>query len=229
MKLYSQKDPRWAGEKLGACKDTLAQSGCKITCYAMFLERNPSKINQDLKSKGGYVQGCLTVDATCAKILGLKFDGRTTSPPKHICIAETDHYKKYGVPQHFFVYNPTTKLRVDPLDLKPEWEKNDYRIVSYRLFHPLLLSETIKKEEAKNEPVVVPKPESVPMLTEQPKTPQEVIPEVKEDSSDQAIQEPATEPSHTAEEAEIEHISAYAKIIKIIIELIHKLKNIWKS
>lgn len=135
MKFYSQKDPKWSKEKLGTCTDTIGQSGCKISCYGMFAEKNPSEVNKILKEKKGYTSGCLTSDAIDLPLLGLKFEGRVYPPiiPNKICIAETDHYKKVGVKQHFFIFSPSDNKRVDPLDLKPDWEENNYRIVSYRI------------------------------------------------------------------------------------------------
>jgi hypothetical protein len=102
----------------------------------MFAGIQPDEVNKALLKENGYVRGCLTVDSTSAKILGLKYNGRVYKNPGVTCIAETDHYKKKGVPQHFFVLLPDGR-RVDPLDLNPKPEKNDYRIKSYRLIESL--------------------------------------------------------------------------------------------
>lgn len=137
---YSQIDPRWKNIKLGTCADTIGQSGCKITCLGMFSGKTPEEVNKIMP----YVNGCLTDDATAAKELGLEFQGRVKVAPVGFgwCIAETDHYAKKGVPQHFFVYDADTKNRVDPLDLNPVPEVNNYNIVSYRLYKPLIKEET---------------------------------------------------------------------------------------
>ena len=102
MIFYSQKDPRWANEKLGTCPDTIAKSGCKITSLASFCGKTPSEVNRIIP----YVSGCLTNDETAAKALGLEFKGKSYWAPYHDCIAETDHYKSKGVPQHFFILLP---------------------------------------------------------------------------------------------------------------------------
>ncbi len=141
---YSQKDPRWKDKKLGSCKDTIGQSGCKITALGMFLYKQPDEVNEEMTRDNIYVDGCLTDDAKIAKYYNMRFDGRTTVKPKHICIAETNDYKtRYGVPQHFFVFAPKGTLDedrdmiLDPLDEANEiaWKENPYHIVSYRLFH----------------------------------------------------------------------------------------------
>lgn len=132
MKIYSQRDLRWANEKLGTCTDTIGKSGCKITCLASFCGKTPTEVNSIIP----YVNGCLTNDETAAKALGLYFGGKSTTKPDHDCIAETNHYKSKGVPQHFFILLADGTC-VDPLDLDPKPKKNPYNIVSYRLFKPL--------------------------------------------------------------------------------------------
>lgn len=132
MIFYSQKNPQWANVKLGTCADTIGKSGCKITCLASFCGRNPFEVNVLIP----YVNGCLTNDETAAKALGLYFGGKSTTKPDHDCIAETNHYKSKGVPQHFFILLADGTC-VDPLDLDPKPKKNPYNIVSYRLFKPL--------------------------------------------------------------------------------------------
>ena len=148
----SQKDKRWAGEKLGTCKDTLAQSACYITSgtnLARILgtrESDPSKLNKWLTQNAGYSMGCLLVTPKMAEYLGLKYLGKVANTKVRYCIAETDHYRKVGVPQHFFVYDNATKKRIDPLDLAPEWEANTYHIVSFRVFEPLAQTMQVAEE-----------------------------------------------------------------------------------
>lgn len=151
MKPYSQRNPRWSKQKLGTCNTTLGASGCKISCYCMIydgkikdpkgnmVECHPGILDWLATVNKLYVSGCLTVDETFCKFLGLKFNGRTTNPPKYPCIAETDHYKKkYGIKQHFFVWFPDGMI-LDPLDgnilnkWTPKKKPNPYHIVSYRL------------------------------------------------------------------------------------------------
>lgn len=133
MILYSQKDNSWKNQRLGTCNgETIAKSGCKITCYAMLDGRNPSVIDNLLTDNKVYVSGCLTNDEACAKFLGLEYNGKTTVKPSYTCIAETNYYKKYGVPQHFFIIRPDGMI-ADPLSNPCVWRKNTYPIVSYRL------------------------------------------------------------------------------------------------
>lgn len=144
---YSQIDPRWKNIKLGTCSDTIGQSGCKITCLGMLSCKTPEEVNKIIP----YINGCLTDDSTAAEALGLEFQGRVKVAPVGFgwCIAETDHYAKKGVPQHFFVYNADSKERIDPLDLNPVPELNNYNIVSYRLFKPLSSKTEMNKEFVK--------------------------------------------------------------------------------
>ena len=90
-------------------------------------------MNDLCRSKGFYVQGCALVAGSVANYYKVSYN-RVTTAPSQVCIAETDNYAKQGVPQHFFVYDPATKKRLDPLDSNPQWETNTYRIVSYRVF-----------------------------------------------------------------------------------------------
>ena len=145
MTYYSQKDPKWASEQLGTCKgETIGKSGCKITCLASFCGKTPSEANKIIP----YVSGCLTNDETAAKALGLAFLGKSSVKPDFDCVAETDHYKSRGVPQHFFILLTDGRC-VDPLDLNPAPKKNPYKIVSYRLFKPLSVEESMEKEFVK--------------------------------------------------------------------------------
>lgn len=148
MILQSQKDPRWAKQTIGTCKDTFAQSGCKITCLASIAGITPLEVNKKIT----YTNGCLTVDERNAKELGLEYAGRTIKKPQEICIAETNKYAP-KVPQHFFIYNPQTDEMADPLTYPCVWKKNKYPIVSYRLIFnnnetmkiPSKLQDEIKK------------------------------------------------------------------------------------
>ena len=145
MTYYSQKDQKWASEQLGTCKgETIGKSGCKITCLASFCGKTPSEVNKIIP----YVSGCLTNDETAAKALGLAFLGKSSVKPDFDCIAETDHYKRRGVLQHFFILLTDGRC-VDPLDLNPAPKKNPYKIVSYRLFKPLSVEESMEKEFVK--------------------------------------------------------------------------------
>jgi len=129
MILRSQKDPLWKNEMLGTCKyETIGSAGCKIVCFSMACGLTPKEVNEKIT----YSSGCLTVDSRNAKELGLKYNGRTTTKPKITCIAETNHYKNSGYPQHFYVIRPDGMI-ADPLDYPCYWKKNPYNVVSYRL------------------------------------------------------------------------------------------------
>jgi len=142
---YSQKDLKWASERLGTCpNETIGKSGCKISCLASFCGKTPSEVNKIIP----YVSGCLTEDVSAAKALGLPFLGKTTVKPDFDCIAETDHFKSRGVLQHFFILLSDGRC-IDPLDAIPVPKKNPYKIVSYRLFKPLLVEEPMEKEFVK--------------------------------------------------------------------------------
>ncbi len=132
MKYYSQKKYK---ERLGFCNTTIAKNGCYLVSLAMISGIDPLELNRRIKVAGGYSNGCMINSQIVAKELKT-FYNRTTSNPKRdsAIIAETDHYKRVGFKQHFFVLLPDGR-RVDPLDLDPKPEYNNYNIVSYRDFH----------------------------------------------------------------------------------------------
>jgi len=73
--LFSQKDSKWAFDKLGTSSVTIGAYGCLITSVAMICdwygkETDPSKINKDLIDVNGYASDNL-----------LKFDAITTIYP----------------------------------------------------------------------------------------------------------------------------------------------------
>jgi len=62
--LFSQRDSRWASDKLGISSVTIGAYGCLITATAMVCkfygkDTDPGRINQDLINVGGYVDGNL--------------------------------------------------------------------------------------------------------------------------------------------------------------------------
>jgi hypothetical protein len=101
-------------------------------------ECHPGILDWIATEKKLYANGCNVVQDKFCKYLNLKNDGRTTAKPKYSCIAETNHYAKIGVPQHFFIWNPDGTI-LDPLDgnvmnlWTPKPKKNPYKIISYRL------------------------------------------------------------------------------------------------
>lgn len=72
--LWSQRDPRWSGDKLGTCIWTMGQRGCLVTDAAMGItkaigaEVTPGRLNAQLKDVGGYVYGCDLVFNRIAKL-----------------------------------------------------------------------------------------------------------------------------------------------------------------
>ena len=130
MKILSQK---WYGQKLGTCNTTISAQGCFITCLSMIAEKEPPDVNYLLLNGGGYSNGCMLVSQRAADILGLEYKGKVYKEPSGVCVAETNHYASRGVPQHFFIFKEG--LIVDPLDKDPNWKRNHYHIVSYRLFN----------------------------------------------------------------------------------------------
>jgi hypothetical protein len=161
--MYSQKTYK---TKLGTCTDTISQSGCLITSWANFISVKrgsklpPDSLNAIFKDNGFYSNGCLINLAKVAKFYDFEYS-KIFKAPNEICIAETNQYAKLGIPQHFFLYDPKNKLRVDPLDLKPDWEFNNYPIVSYRVFKDLKIA-----------PKPTEKPKEASMPTPEVKTPQ---------------------------------------------------------
>jgi hypothetical protein len=154
MGYHSQKS--YPNIQLGTCKDTIAKSGCFITSFCNLLKKlqiakiTPPELNKKAFPNGG----CLLNAAYVAKLYGMDYE-KTTKKPKGVCIAETDHYKKKGVPQHFFLWNDG-KI-IDPLDEKPSWKKNPYHIVSYRVFTlPPEAEEKPKEEKETNSQITLP-------------------------------------------------------------------------
>ena len=177
MGYYSQKDPRWANKKVGYGKMTFAQVGCALTSIANKLkfdgiDKTPLEINE-LAKKCGAFQVDMLVFPKLAEALGYKYQ-KQTAKPKGRQIMETNYYKKVGIPQHFVFMNESGK-RIDPLDLEPSWEPNNYPAVSWRVF--------TKKDEAQKSTVSAPNTETAPIPKEHPKTQPEAKFEATDDST----------------------------------------------
>lgn len=63
---FSQRDPRWAAERLGTSAETIGSAGCLITCMASILsdfgcDMDPARLNAWLTTHHGYANGNLFV------------------------------------------------------------------------------------------------------------------------------------------------------------------------
>jgi hypothetical protein len=54
MKRYSQQDAKWKEKQLGTGECTIGGYGCFLTCFAMLLEVEPDKVNDRVKTFGGF-------------------------------------------------------------------------------------------------------------------------------------------------------------------------------
>lgn len=108
MILYSQLDPAYSSLKLGST--TIGKDGCLVSCLASVFQVDPTvilKIPKAINSRG---------EADIKRVvefLGGKLVYRGKIDPKTLCIAKTYHYKKQGVPTHFFIH--TDGMMIDPL------------------------------------------------------------------------------------------------------------------
>ena len=60
---FSQRDPRWAKDKLGTCALTIGEAGCLISAVASMLvdfgaPTDPGRLNRWLNTHHGYLRGC---------------------------------------------------------------------------------------------------------------------------------------------------------------------------
>ena len=127
MEHLLQCDNRWRDNKLGTCSDTICQSGCFCTALAMLCGKNPDEVNDLLREKGGYIDGCLVQAPMAAIILNLEYYGKSSDKPDYDTIAETTYFAP-KVPQHFIV------VKKDGSILDPLGKNINYPIKSYRLF-----------------------------------------------------------------------------------------------
>ena len=127
MRKLSQRNPLWSWRKLGSCNTTIGQQGCTITCFAMLHNSGSYWVNKVLKSKGGYVSGCLVNWEPACKILGLKWHGRSGRAKFFPTIAEV----RLGRSPHFVVFTSRNHI-IDPWDRFPKEKLNTYRVYGYR-------------------------------------------------------------------------------------------------
>lgn len=151
--MYSQKNIKWAKQKLGTCRTaTIKSDGCVITTLCNMFPRGKKIFDPNGKLRECepwvldwkatrdkmYAYGCNVVHKKFAKLLGLKYHGWAGKNYKVIypTMARTLYW---GTP-HFFKIYPDGTI-VDPLDgnvwnnWTPKRKKNTrYKIDSYRLY-----------------------------------------------------------------------------------------------
>ena len=122
--MYRQNNPRWANKTF--YKDwTFGACGCYITALGNMVDLDPVATAKLLTDGKGLVGG-LVQSKTAASILGLEYNGISTTPPGYDCIGETDYYSPKN-PQHFFNVLANGN-QFDPLGIRK------YPIKTYRLF-----------------------------------------------------------------------------------------------
>lgn len=105
----SQRDPRWASDKLGNSNLTIGSHGCLVTCLAMAVGVTPAEFNRRLREVGGFT-GALVywkmVEVAYPQLDYYKFiDCRYVPAP----LNEIDSMLALGVPVEVEVdFNPDT-------------------------------------------------------------------------------------------------------------------------
>ena len=70
INVYSQRDSRWSGHKMGSSGLTVANYGCMMACLASAYRQTPGDLNRYLSANRGYTSGGLLDHNVAAK-----FDG----------------------------------------------------------------------------------------------------------------------------------------------------------
>jgi len=148
MKKYSQRNLRWRWKKLGFCNTTIGQNGCVITCLANLTNRTPTQVNEILKAKGGYINGCLVLWKPACRALGLGWHGRSGRAKHYPTIAEV----RLSGYKHFVVMVDENRI-IDPWNLKPRIKKNPYKVYGYRN-----VKVKVKKKKKSSQKPVIRKP-----------------------------------------------------------------------
>jgi hypothetical protein len=115
MKIYSQNDKRWSGERLGYCSKTIGEQGCLVTDFSNIYEKlTPKEMNNLFKKKNIYTQGCLVKWADACKLLRLEWHGFSSRPKFYPTMARVK--TKSGI-EHFVILLYRGKdLIIDPWD-----------------------------------------------------------------------------------------------------------------
>ena len=119
--FFSQIDPAWSGQKMGATQSTIGPKGCATTSVAMLLrlrgaDVDPGKLNAWLNKNGGYTSDLSLDWSKAVKYNGtqwLTYDGRGTLGSlaevskqlanRKLIIAQSTRY-----PSHFVVIRGVT-------------------------------------------------------------------------------------------------------------------------
>lgn len=77
---FSQKDPRWASDRLGGTNDTMESDGCLVSATAMVLgnlglETDPGTLNKQLTKANGYTKQGWLIWSAIDKVT----DGKATA------------------------------------------------------------------------------------------------------------------------------------------------------
>lgn len=129
---YSQKDPRWGKMLIGSTNLDMAHWGCLVTALACFMSMRPDEVLKILNKGNAFDREGELNHYIAAKLLNLIYLGSPKNKPtENFIIARTDHFKKDGVPKHFFVVIKNDQI-IDPLDGRIK--RNHYHIVDYRWY-----------------------------------------------------------------------------------------------
>jgi hypothetical protein len=135
------KDPKYKDLVFGPAKLKFSEFGCFICSLSILDTRPPDIIVGVLERNNCFDANGKLLNDTAAVALGMTYqkvmwpEGPLPDYPlfEYPIICETDHFKKLGYQQHFFILMDRD-TRIDPLDIGPKPEPNDYNIVSFRLF-----------------------------------------------------------------------------------------------
>lgn len=72
INVYSQRDARWANEKMSPSRLTVGNYGCLMTCLAATYRQSPATLNSYLSRYGGYTSGGLLIHTVAARFDGAR-------------------------------------------------------------------------------------------------------------------------------------------------------------
>ena len=146
MQKLSQRDSRWASQKLGfSTTTTIGSHGCTITCTAMLASLTPDSVNNRLKAVGGYANTNLIIWTKIKEAISwLQFEWRgysyendrvTSAISKNGgCLVEVDG-TPIGGTKHWVIYIGNQKL-IDPWDGK-EKPTSSYKATGYAVINKI--------------------------------------------------------------------------------------------